>query len=382
VIVGGDFHGLGIVRSLGRQGVPICIIDDEYSIGRFSRYTSMVIKAPSLRSERQTVDFLINSARLNNLKGWVLFPTRDELVATFSRHKAELSEWFRVPTPDWETTKWAWNKWNTYSLAEKLGIPIPKTWCPRTLEELDALDIQFPIGVKPAVKEDFFYATGAKAWRANNREELTTLFKQASGHSGKNEILIQEIVPGDGNYQFSSCMFFKDGNAVGSMEAQRWRQHPPEFGRAATYVETIDLPEVEALTLKFLRAINYYGLAEVEYKLDSRDGKYKLLDVNARTWGFHCLGGPAGVDFSYLLYADQVCKPVEACRGKSGVGWMRMVTDVPTSLKGFFSGRLSLRSYMRSLSNTGIESVFSGEDILPSVMEVALIPYLIVKRGF
>jgi len=382
VIVGGDFHGLGIVRSLGRHGVPICIVDDEYSIGRFSRYTTMVVKAPNLRSERQTVDFLIDAARRHNLNGWVLYPTRDELVATFSRHKKELSEWFRVPTPDWETTKWAWNKWNTYSLAEKLGIPIPKTWCPRSLEELEALDITFPIGVKPAVKEDFFYATGAKAWRANNREELKTLFKQASGHSGANEILIQEIIPGDGNYQFSSCMFFKNGAAVGSMEAQRWRQHPPEFGRAATYVETIDLPEVEALALKFLQAINYYGLVEVEFKLDARDGKYKLLDVNARTWGFHCLGVPAGVDFSYLLFADQVGQPVKPCRGQAGVGWIRMVTDIPTSLKGFFSGRLSLGSYKRSLSHSGIESVFSREDVLPSLMEVALIPYLVVKRGF
>jgi D-aspartate ligase len=382
VVVGGDFHGLGVARSLGRHGVPICIVDDEYSIGRFSRYTTMVVKAPDLRNERATVDFLLATARKHNLKGWVLYPTRDELVATFSRHKAELEEWYRVPTPDWEITKWAWNKWNTYSLAEKLGIPIPKTWCPRTLEELDALDITFPIGVKPAVKEDFFYATGAKAWRANNKAELRAFFKQASEHSGKNEILIQEIIPGDGHYQFSSCMFFKNGTAIGSMEAQRWRQHPPEFGRAATYVESIEHPEVEALALKFLQAINYYGLAEVEFKLDARDGKYKLLDVNVRTWGFHALGGPAGVDFSYMLFADQIGEPVTPSRGRAGVGWIRMVTDVPTSLKGFLSGRLSFGSYRKSISHSGIESVFSKEDLLPSVMEVALIPYLIVKRGF
>jgi D-aspartate ligase len=177
-------------------------------------------------------------------------------------------------------------------------------------------------------------------------------------------------------------MFFKHGAAVGSMEAQRWRQHPPEFGRAATYVETIDLPEVEALALKFLQAINYYGLVEVEFKLDARDGKYKLLDLNARTWGFHCLGGPAAVDFSYLLFADQVGQPVTPCRGQAGVGWIRMLTDIPTSLKGYLSGRLSLGSYTPSLSHSGIESVFSREDVLPSLMEVALIPCLVVKRGF
>lgn len=382
VIIGGDFHGLGIMRSLGRRGVPICVVDDEYSIARFSKYATFAVRAPNLRAEKDTVDFLLNMGHRMNLKGWVLFPTRDEHVAAFSRHKQALSEVFRVPTPDWEIAKWAWNKWNTYCLAEKLGIPIPHTWCPRTLEEIDSIDAEFPLAVKPSVKEDFFYATKAKAWRANTRDELKQMFRRASGHVGVNEVLVQEIVPGDGTSQFSSCIFMKDGLAIGSMEAQRWRQHPPEFGRAATFVESIDLPVVEELSLTFLRAINYYGLAEIEYKLDARDGKYKLLDVNARTWGFHALGSPAGVDFSYLLYADQVGEPVEVCHGRSGVGWIRMVTDIPTSLAGIYDGRLDVRTYLRSVKNFGIESVFSSEDILPTLAEIALIPYLAIKRGY
>ncbi len=382
VVVGGDFHGLGIIRSLGSRGIPLCVVDDEYSIGRFSKYTTFTVRPPTLRKEQETVDFLLEMGQRLNLKGWVLFPTRDEHVAAFSRHKAKLSEIFRVPTPDWEITKWAWNKWNTYSLAQKLDIPIPRTWCPRTLEDIDQIDAEFPLGVKPSVKEDFFYATKAKAWRANNREELRDMFKKASGHVGSNEVLVQEIIPGDGTCQFSSCVFIKDGVAIGTMEAQRWRQHPPEFGRAATFVESIDLPVVVEPTMRFLKAINYYGLAEVEYKLDPRDGKYKLLDVNARTWGFHALGSPAGVDFCYMLYADQVGERVENCRGRSGVGWIRMVTDIPTSLQGIFAGRLDAHTYLRTLRDFKIESVFNSSDILPSLAEIALIPYLAIKRGY
>ena len=382
VVVGGDFHGLGIIRSLGSRGIPLCVVDDEYSIGRFSKYTTFTVRPPTLRKEQETVDFLVEMGKRMNLKGWVLFPTRDEHVAAFSRHKEKLSEIFRVPTPDWEITKWAWNKWNTYSLAQKLDIPIPRTWCPRTLEDIDRIDAEFPLGVKPSVKEDFFYATKAKAWRANNREELRDMFQKASGHVGSNEVLVQEIIPGDGTCQFSSCVFIKNGVAIGTMEAQRWRQHPPEFGRAATFVESIDLPVVVEPTMRFLKAINYYGLAEVEYKLDPRDGKYKLLDVNARTWGFHALGSPAGVDFCYMLYADQVGERVENCRGRSGVGWIRMVTDIPTSLQGIFAGRLDAQTYLRTLRDFKIESVFNSSDILPSLAEIALIPYLAVKRGY
>jgi D-aspartate ligase len=382
IVVGGDFHGLGIIRSLGRHGVPVCVVDDEYSIGRFSKYATLSVQASPLRKEEETIAFFLDMGRRMNLKGWVLFPTRDELVAAFSCHRDALSQYFRVPTPEWETIKWAWNKWNTYCLAEKLGIPIPKTWCPRSLDDIDKMEVSFPIGVKPAVKEDFFYATKAKAWRANNRNELKDLFLRASRHVGSNEVLVQEIIPGDGSTQFSCCMFFKDGKAIGSMAAQRLRQHPPEFGRAATFVESIELPEIEEPTVRFLKAINYYGLAEVEYKLDARDGKYKLLDVNARTWGFHGLGPSAGVDFSYLLYADQVGEKVEVCHGRPGVGWIRMVTDLPTSLGGILAGRLDLSSYMGSLKTFSVESVFSQEDVLPSLVEIALIPYLSVKRGY
>lgn len=382
LIVGGDFHGLAIARSLGRQGIPVCIVDNEYSIGRFSRYVTHHRRVDNLRDEQATIDSLIRIAGELNLKGWVLFPTRDEHVAAFARHKDELEKWFRSPTPGWETIKWAWNKWNTYRLAEKLGMDIPKTWCPQSLEDIDAIDASFPLGVKPAVKEDFFYATKAKAWRANNREELKSLWKEAVLHSRANEVLIQEIIPGDGSCQFSSCMFFKDGDAVASMEAQRWRQHPPEFGRAATYVESIDRPDLTELSARFLREINYYGLAEVEYKLDQRDGKYKLLDVNARTWGFHVLGPTAGVDFPAMLFADQTGHKVEKARGRAGVGWIRMVTDVPSCVLGFAGGYLKWADYRRSLRNSAVESVFSKEDVLPSLAEIALLPYLAIKRGF
>jgi predicted ATP-grasp superfamily ATP-dependent carboligase len=390
VVVGGDFQGLEIVRSLGRRGIPVCIIDDEYSVGRFSRYASCFVKAPTLRDERKTTDFLIETARQKNWAGWVLYPTRDELVATISRHKSELEQYFRIPTPDWNVIQWAWNKWNTHCLATKLGIPAPKTWCPQNLEELESIDTEFPLCVKPAVKENFFYATKAKAWRANNREELKALFQRASNIVASNEvtsvgssqILIQEIIPGGGESQFSSCIFIKDGNSIASMEAQRCRQHPPEFGRAATFVQTIDLPEIKEMSLRFLQGMNYYGLSEIEFKRDPRDGKYKILDVNARTWGFHSLGPAAGVDFAYLLFADQVGSAIESTRGRAGVGWMRMVTDLPTSALGLLKGRLSLRTYLRSLKDTRVESVFSSDDLWPSFMELASLPYFAIKKGY
>lgn len=382
LVIGGDYQALGIVRSLGRCKVPVCVIDDETSIARFSRYTTHSIAVPSLREEKQAAETILEVGHRLGLKGWVLYPTRDETVAALSRYRPALAEFFRVPTPAWETVKWVWDKRNTYRLANELGLATPATWYARSVEELPDITANPPFAIKPAIKEHFIYATKAKAWRANNHSELRELFQRAAAQVGPDEVMIQELVPGDGRQQFAYCAFFKDGRALGSMVVRRSRQHPPEFGRASTYVETIELPALETLSERFLRAINYYGLVELEYKLDPRDGRYKLLDVNARTWGYHSLGSGAGVDFPYLLFADQLGQTVPSCRGRTGVRWVRLITDAPTAALEIFRGRQDFWAYLRSLQQAGVESVFSPEDPLPALVELGLIPYLSAKRGF
>jgi len=382
VVIGGDYQGLGIVRSLGRMGVPVCVIDDEHSISRFSRYATHSVRVPDLRQEEPTVATLLRIGRSLNLQGWVLFPTRDEIVAALARNRSTLSQVFRVPVPEWDTVYWMLDKRNTYQLAKQLNIPFPKTWSPLTEEALDEIDSPFPLVLKPAIKEHFFYATKAKAWRVNSRSELHLMFRRASALTGASEVLIQDMIPGDGRQQFSYCAFFKDSKAIGSMVTRRRRQHPHDFGRASTFVETVDLPALEALSSRFLRNINYYGLVEVEFKLDPRDGQFKLLDINARTWGYHALGSHAGVDFPSLLYRDQLACPVEPCRGRPGVSWVRLLTDVPTGLIDVGAGRLRFRDFCQSLRSYHIEAVFNREDPVPGLIEFALIPYLTMKRGF
>ena len=254
IVVGGDYQGLGIVRSLGRHGVPVCVIDDEHSIARFSRYTTHAVRTASLRDERQTVDIVRDVGRRLGLDGWVLYPTRDETVAAFSRYKALLSEQFRVPTPEWNTTAWVWDKRNTYRMASQLDIPTPRTWYASTLEEVEGIQVDGPLAIKPAIKEHFVYATKAKAWRADTKAELRQLFERAAGHVGAGEVMIQDLIPGGGEQQFAYCAFFKDGRAMASMVVRRRRQHPPEFGRASTFVEAIELPILETLSERFLRS--------------------------------------------------------------------------------------------------------------------------------
>jgi D-aspartate ligase len=380
VVIGGDYQGLSIARSLGRRGISVFVLDDETSIARFSRYVRKSARVPSLREEGAVIAALLDLGRQYDLGGCVLFATRDETVAALSRGRSVLGEFFRVPTPEWESVRWAWDKRLTYQLALDLDIPSPTTWWTSEPSGPEIGQWRFPVIVKPAIKEHFIYMTKVKAWRADSSDMLMATFDRACRIIPREEVMVQELIPGGGDRQFSYCAFVKDGRAVASMVACRVRQRPLDFGRSSTYVRTVDVPLLEELSLRFLSAMGYYGLVELEYKFDIRDGRYKLLDVNPRTWGYHSLGQAAGVDFPYLLFSDQVEGRASKGRARAGVSWVRLTTDVPTALSQIAHRELRPHDYLLTLLKTDTEAVFARDDPLPWCAELTLLPYLYKTR--
>jgi predicted ATP-grasp superfamily ATP-dependent carboligase len=221
-----------------------------------------------------------------------------------------------------------------------------------------------------------------KAWLAVDRQQLRELFEKSQEFVPKGEIMIQELIPGGSEQLFGFCSFFKGGRPAATMVTKYLRQHPLLFGRSCTAVKTVECPRVEDLGERFLSAINYYGLTEIEFKLDPRDGIYKLLDVNGRTWGYHSLGLAAGVDFPFLLFEDQCGRPVEPCRARPGITWIRMITDIPVGIMGVLRRQHSLSEYWKSVSAFDVEAVYSWKDPLPGLLETALLPYIVYKKGF
>jgi D-aspartate ligase len=356
------------------------VIDDEPSIARHSRFTSRSVRAPRLRTDDEVLDCLLDLGSRHELDGWVLYPTRDETVATLSRHREKLEPFFRVPTPHWDSVRAAWDKRLTYELAEELGLSAPRTWRFSDASELSSVASELPLAIKPAIKEHFIYATNVKAWRADTSEELEALFRRATAIVPAEEVMVQELIPGSGRHQFSYCGFFKDGDSVATMTVRRWRQRPMDFGRSSTFVQTVDLPELDEIARRFLSRIDYYGLVEIEFKHDKRDGEYKLLDVNPRTWGYHSLGLRAGTDFPLLLFRDQLGQPAAPVRAVPDVKWVRLNTDLPTALPELLAGRLPWLKYVRSVLSADDEAVFERDDPMPAFAEFALLPYLYWTR--
>ena len=124
----------------------------------------------------------------------------------------------------------------------------PRVWMVSAEEDLRSIDGEPPYVIKPAIKEHFFYATKCKAWRADSREEFALRFREAAELVGAREVVVQELIPGTGHTQLGYCAFFKHGAPLASMVVKRLRQHPVEFGRASTFVRTVEMPELEELS--------------------------------------------------------------------------------------------------------------------------------------
>ena len=382
LVIGGDYKSLGVVRSLGRRGIPVWVLTDDHVLAGWSRYCRRRIAWPEC-ADAERVAFLTELARDEALDGWTLFPAGEEQAAFIARNRDALAQRYRLAVlAPWETIQQAYDKRLTYRLAETLGIAHPLTRYPRGRDDVARFDGPFPAILKPAIRPTLDRFTVDKAWPAADRASLLERYDEACTVTDPAAIMIQEVIPGLGATQLSYAALCAGGEPVASVVARRTRQWPMDFGRASTFVETIEEPEVEALSEKVLRTINYDGLVELEYKRDPRTGVFKLLDFNARTWGYHTIAPAAGVDFPYLAYRQALGEPVEPQRARPGVRWVRLLTDLPTGWVQIRAGDFTLREYLRTLRSAHVEAVFCRDDPKPGLAEVALLPYLAVKRGF
>jgi D-aspartate ligase len=363
-IVAGGSHGtVGIARSLGRRGIPVWVLQHDKGLPEYSKYVQRSPDWPA--NEEAQIERLLQLADRYHLDGWTLFPAAEADVELFSRHWSVLNERFRVTTPPWEVTRFAFDKRLTYQRCNELGIDCPWTKVPSTREELFDIVCQFPAILKPAYRRSRNAFTDAKAWRVDDRASLLQRFEEATQAVGAGSVLLQEMIPGGGESQYSYAALCHEGKPVASLVARRTRQYPVDFGYTSTFVETLDRPEVEDAAVRFLESINYSGLVEVEFKYDRRDQRYKLLDVNPRVWTWHMLGQRAGVDFPYLMWLQAHRQTIPQLRGRTGVRWVLGVRDFVAAMTEISRGKLTLAAYLRSLRPPLEFGLFALDDIKP-----------------
>ncbi len=371
VVLGGDYRGLGVVQSLGRRGIPAVVVHERRrEIATFSRYVSRAVRW-SDADEDSRIDFLLDAALRLDLQGSMLVPTRDDTAALCARNLSRLGSTFLVSVPGWDVMQWAYDKRLTNQLAAENGVSVPRTWDVR-MEGIDPSDIEYPVIVKPAVKSSVNALTIAKAWRADEPESLARLLERASTLMPASELLVQELIPSDGRNQLSFAALALEGRPIATLVARRTRQYPMDFGRASTFVETIEDPAVADVASRIIKAMNYTGLVEVEFMRDPRTDTLKLLDINARVWGWHSVGRRVGMDFTLLLWRLLRGESPAPQTAPAGVRWMWPAADVPTALGEIRRGRLRFRDYARNFRRPMDYATLTVDDPVPGLIELPL----------
>lgn len=368
LIVGGAHVSIAIARSLGRHGIPVWILAN-HPIATFSRYVQRSIPW-SGGDHADSMSAIIDVAKQNDLKDWLLIPTGDQDMRMIAKNHALFAQYYRVATPDWDTIQWAYDKRLTYQRAAELGIDFPKSFQPLSLEATAQIEYRFPVILKPAFRKGVNEFTQAKAWKAEDREHLLSLYKRATALVGNDAIIVQEWIPGGGEAQFSFAALCERGEPIVSLTARRARQHPIDFGRSSTFVESIERPDIEELARRFLKSVNYTGVVEVEFKQDRRDGQYKLLDINGRFWTWNGLGALAGVDFPYLAWRQALGMSVAPARAKVGVAWMHGSRDLMAAYGEITQGSLTVSDYLKSLRKRLVFANFALDDPMPAIVEI------------
>jgi D-aspartate ligase len=300
----GSVTALAAVRSLGRAGFRVTVVGPSPDAISFrSRFARRLLCPNPREDEAGYIDVLVGLGK--TLEGPApIFPTGDLQLAAIGRNQDVLSPFFRFPFPSWDRLEPLLTKSHQVQRAAELGIPTPHTATTATD------DFGFPVLVKPSLQEGFVDAFGAKAIRCHSRGEVEDLLERARAFAP----VVQEWIPGkDDALYFLGTYLDQEGRAVGAFTGRKLRQIPVDVGTTRIGV-AVPMPEVERLGLSFLHGLGYAGLADVEFKLDPRDGQFKFMEVNARLAQWHGLAAASGVDLPVIAAHDLLGRRLEPQR--------------------------------------------------------------------
>jgi D-aspartate ligase len=366
IVIGGHVMGLAVIRALGKMGVPVVVVvyNKNEEMGYVSKYVVEKILAPHPeKSENEFIDVLVKlAARLN---GGLLIPTSDETLGAISRHKTLLENHYLVACTEWNITEQFIDKKYTYALAEEIGVPAPKTTIPHSIEDVERYSetVQFPCLVKPCKSHTFFDRYKRKMTKVENLKQMVAAYQEAAGSDL--EMMLQELIPGDDTQGVNYNSYFWDGEPLVEFTAEKVRNAPPELGSPRVAISK-HIPEVLEPGRKILKALGFYGFSCTEFKKDTRDGIYKLMEVNGRHNRSGLLAVQCGINFPWIQYRHLAYGELPSAKDyRTGVYWIDIFRDIGYSLKCFRSEGLSLSQYIQPYRSPHIFAIWDKQDPKP-----------------
>jgi predicted ATP-grasp superfamily ATP-dependent carboligase len=338
------------------------------AIGFFSRYVTEALICPDPgHQEAAFLDFMEQLGRRLNYPG-VLFLTRDQDVSAVGRNRARLERHFCIPFANWAVLSRIVDKQGQYAVAQDVGVPLPLTHFPQDETEViaSAESFDYPAIIKPAYHVKFSERFGVKGFVTHDAEQMVDHYRRGVAHGYR--MMIQEVIPGKPHrlYTYGSYLN-RRGEALAEFTGRKLRQNPRMFG-TCRMGECCPAPEVAALGLRLLRALDFWGISQVEFKLDPRDGQFKLIEVNARNYQWQHLATVCGANLAYVAYQDALDQAVAPHSATVyGKRWVLAASDLVLTPREILRGQTSLSDWLRSWRGVAVDGIFSWRDPRPGL---------------
>ena len=359
-------NGLDIIRDLDRHGVPMLVLDaDPDAVGlRSRRAAGMLCPDPKVDAEA-FITFLEEIGRRLPTRG-VLFPTHDEYIWPVSRHAERLEPWYIIPFSRWKTMQHLYDKREQIEAAWRVGVDTPKTVFVESKEDLarGAEEIGFPAIFKPVESLAFKLRFHRHVLQIRSYDELVETYAKVDDCG---TLMMQEIVPGGDDELYTLGSYLdEESRPLAVFTGHKLRQHPPVFGHCRMAVSRW-VPEMAEVGIRLLQELGYHGVSQVEFKRDVLDGRYKLMEINARHWMWHALGTDSGVNLSYAAYADATGRPFVAPRQTEGGKWAILLTDGRDAFREWRHHERRLLPWLRTYRGVRRDGLYDLRDPLPGL---------------
>lgn len=309
-----DRKTIAAVRALDKEGLHVTVgADRRWTPARWSRSCrdTIMYSDPAADIQRFADQLLDHVARL---EFDVLLPLCDYTTAGLARNQDRFKKHAAIAVPEEAARARAQDKLEVSAIAKRLGMLAPDTWAVDSKDCAAGLigRLSYPCVVK------FRKGAGGAGLRFPcTPDELLTCFDELGSLNDavfdNTRLLVQEYIPGETH---DVCALFCRGEPRAVLSQKRLRMYPREGG-IGVYTETTDAPELKALAITLLRELRWHGPAQVEFRVDSRDGRPRIIEVNTRFWGTLDLAIQAGVNFPLLtctMAAEGDVRPVSSYR--------------------------------------------------------------------
>lgn len=322
---------LAIVRSLGAAGaLPVVCSSTGASLSGASRFAVAELRTPNSLVQPEAFAGAVQEALRDHAIDCLLPVTESSLrVVLGSRHAYD---GVLLPFPSHDTFAAASDKRHVMELAVRLGTPVPRQI---VLREQDAAGLapadpdgaaRFPLVLKPSVSvaEGVDGSVKLSVVHVANQVELERAVAELPAEAFP--LLAQERITGPGIGIF---LLRWNGRILARFAHRRLREKPPAGGVSVYRESIVPPPDALAHAEALLDALDWQGVAMVEFKCDDRTGTPYLMEINGRFWGSLQLAIDAGVDFPRLLVEAALGRaPDRPVEGRPGVRLRWLLGDL------------------------------------------------------